>query len=210
VTETGQDAQLLLLATTNQHKLGEYQALLAGLPVRLAALADIGITDDVEEGNESFLANARLKAETYWRMAREGGLRAWVLADDSGLEVDALGGEPGVRSTRWAGPNTTAAERNTRLLARLTDVPMEERGARFRCLIVLLSPDGTEYVGDGTLEGRITFAPRQHPGYGFGYDPIFLSPAYNRTLADVSDEEKLRIAHRGHAFRALADWLRRM
>jgi XTP/dITP diphosphohydrolase len=203
VTETGQDAQLLLLATTNQHKLGEYQALFSGLPVRLATLADVGITDDVEEGDESFLANARLKAETYWRMARERGLRAWVLADDSGLEVAALGGEPGVRSTRWAGPNTTAAERNTRLLARLTEVPREERDARFRCLIVLLSPDGTEYVGDGTLEGRIAFAPRQHPGYGFGYDPIFELPERGLTVGEIPPAEKEAISHRGRAGRQI-------
>ncbi len=203
MTETGREEQLLLLATTNQHKLGEYQAMLAGLPVRLVTLTDAGITDDVEEGDESFLANARLKAQTYWALARERGLRAWVLADDSGLEVDALGGEPGVRSTRWAGPNTTAEERNTRLLARLTDVPLEERDARFRCVIVLLSPQGAEYIGDGTLEGRIAFSPRRQPGYGFGYDPIFELPERGLTVGEIPPAEKEAISHRGRAGRQI-------
>jgi XTP/dITP diphosphohydrolase len=203
VTETGHEEQLLLLATTNQHKLGEYQAMFAGLPLRVVTLTEAGITDDVEEGDESFLANARLKAQTYWQMAHDRGLRAWVLADDSGLEVDALGGEPGVRSTRWAGPNTTAEERNTRLLDRLIDVPLEERGARFRCVIVLLGPQGTEYIGDGTLEGRIAFAPRRQPGYGFGYDPIFELPDRGLTVGEIPPAEKEAISHRGRAGRQI-------
>ena len=203
MTETGQEEQLLLLATTNRHKVGEYQAMFAGLPVRLATLADVGITDDVEEGDESFLANARLKAQTYWTQARDRGLRAWVLADDSGLEVDALGGEPGVRSTRWAGSNTTAEERNTRLLARLIDVPAAERGARFRCVIVLISLEGAEYIGAGTLEGRIAFAPRQQPGYGFGYDPIFELPERGLTVGEIPPAEKEAISHRGRAGRQI-------
>src|SRR5438067_9008626 len=104
---------LLLVATTNPHKVAEYRGLLAGLPVQIRALAEVGIAEDVEETGTTFLDNARLKARAYHALARGRGLTAWVLADDSGNEVDALGGAPGVLSTRWAGPGTTAAERNT-------------------------------------------------------------------------------------------------
>ncbi|HMA34689.1 MAG TPA: non-canonical purine NTP pyrophosphatase [Chloroflexia bacterium] len=195
--------ETLLLATTNAHKLQEYRALLAGLPLRVLALADVGIGEDVEEGDVSFLANARLKAQTYWQLAQARGLRTWVLADDSGLEVDALGGAPGVMSTRWAGPESTAATRNILLLARLQAVPPDARGARFRCVIVLLSPDGQETIGDGTVAGRITLAPRQHPGYGFGYDPIFELPDRGLTFGELAPADKDAISHRGIAGRQI-------
>ncbi|MGI8587854.1 MAG: non-canonical purine NTP pyrophosphatase [Chloroflexia bacterium] len=193
--------QTLLLATTNAHKIAEFRAILAGLPHRLLTLADLGISDDVEETGDSFEANARLKARAYWSLVRERGMRAWVLADDSGLEVDALGGGPGVMSTRWAGPNTTADERNSLLLARLRDVPPAERTARYRCVIVLLDPDGAEFVGVGSLEGRIAAAPRQRHGYGFGYDPIFELPERGLTVGEIPPGEKDAISHRGQAGR---------
>ena len=208
MAETPTQPEILLLATTNPGKRREYQALLADLPLRLLTLDDAGIADDVEEGEESFLANARLKAHTYAALAREHGMRAWVLADDSGLEVDALGGAPGVLSTRWAGPDTTAAERNTRLLARLQAVPLADRGARFRCVIVLLNPAGVEFVGEGIVEGRITFAPRQHSGWGFGYDPLFELPEAGLTLAEIPVAAKESISHRGRAARAIYPILR--
>ncbi|MDQ2807386.1 MAG: RdgB/HAM1 family non-canonical purine NTP pyrophosphatase [Chloroflexota bacterium] len=189
----------LLLATTNAGKAREYAGLFADLPLRLVTLADLNVTDEVDETGDTFLANARLKAAAGRAAAQAAGLAAWVLGDDSGLEVDALGGAPGVFSVRWAGPNTTAAERNTLLLARLDQVPPAQRTARFRCVISLLDPAGQEWVGDGTLEGRITFAPRQQPGYGFGYDPIFELPERGLTVAEIPPAAKATISHRGRA-----------
>lgn len=189
----------LLLATTNAGKAREYIGLFADLPLRVITLADLGVTDEVDETGDTFLANARLKSAAGRMAAQARGLAAWVLGDDSGLEVDALGGAPGVFSVRWAGPNTSAAERNTLLLARLDEVPLEGRTARFRCLISLLDPLGQEWVGDGTLAGRITFAPRQQPGYGFGYDPIFELPERGLTVAEIPPAAKAAISHRGRA-----------
>ncbi len=191
---------LLLLATTNAGKLREYRGLLADLPLRLLTLTELGVTEETEETGETFVANARIKAAAGRAVAQAQGRPAWVLADDSGLEVDALGGAPGVFSTRWAGPNTTAAERNMRLLARLAGVPLDRRSARFRCLIVLLDPTGREWIGDGTLEGRIALAPHEQPGYGFGYDPLFELPDRGLTVAEIAPAAKAAISHRGRAF----------
>jgi XTP/dITP diphosphohydrolase len=193
----------LLLATTNAHKVREYEAILAGLPFRLLTPADLGLTDEVEETGATFLDNARLKARAYREAAQAQGLAAWVLADDSGIEVDALDGAPGVLSTRWAGPDTTAETRNRLLLERLRDVPAPARGARFRCVIVLLSPSGEEFIGDGALTGRIALAPRQRPGYGFGYDPIFELPERGLTVGEIPPAEKEAISHRGQAGRQI-------
>ncbi len=198
MTDT-QESATLLLATTNAGKAREYGGLFVDLPLRVLTLADLGVTDEVDETGDTFLANARLKSAAGRAAAQACGLAAWVLGDDSGLEVDALGGAPGVFSVRWAGPNTTAAERNTLLLARLDEVPLEQRTARFRCLISLLNPAGQEWVGDGTLAGRITFAPREQPGYGFGYDPIFELPERGLTVAEIPPAAKAAISHRGRA-----------
>jgi XTP/dITP diphosphohydrolase len=198
--------QVLLLATTNRGKLREYQAIFAGLPLRVQTLIEAGIHEDVEEIGDSFLAIARLKAQTYHALAAARGLSAWVLADDSGLEVDALNGEPGVLSTRWAGPDTTPEKRNHLLLDRLLHVPPEARTARFRCVCVLISPTGAEHVAEGTVEGRITAAPRQVEGYGFGYDPIFELPDRGLTIGEIPPAEKEAISHRGiagHKIRAI-------
>jgi XTP/dITP diphosphohydrolase len=198
-TDAATPPATLLLATTNPGKLREYQGLLAGLPLRLITLTDLGATDEVDETGATFLDNARLKAQAGYMIAQGQGLPAWVLADDSGLEVDAMDGGPGVYSVRWAGPDTTAEQRNTLLLERLAGVPTAARTARFRCLIVLLDPAGQEWIGDGTVEGRITTAPRQTPGYGFGYDPIFELPDRGLTVAEIPPEAKAAISHRGRA-----------
>ena len=202
MTDDARD-QPLLLATTNTHKVREYKAILAGLPFRLLTPTDLGLADDVEETGATFLENARLKAAAYAAAAQARGLAAWVLADDSGIEVEALDGAPGVYSTRWAGPDTTAETRNQLLLERLRDVPASARGARFRCVIVLLSPAGEEFVGDGALVGRIAPAPRQRPGYGFGYDPIFELPERGLTVGEIPPAEKDAISHRGQAGRQI-------
>lgn len=201
MTEPDPDLPLVLVATTNAGKLHEYQDLLAGLAARVVGLADVGIDLDVEEVGASFAEIVRGKVAAYQALAQARGMHAWVLSDDSGLEVDALDGAPGIYSTRWAGPNTTAAERTARLLARLEGVPLDARTARFRCVTLVRGPDGQEIMGDGTLEGRITFAPRQQPGRGFGYDPIFELPARGLTLAEIPLAEKQAISHRGIAAR---------
>src|SRR5215211_5497363 len=156
----------LLIATTNQNKLREYAAIFAGLPLELRSLRDLGIADDVEETGATFAENARLKAEFY---TERSGLLA--LADDSGLEVAALGGEPGVLSHRYAGPDANDADRNALLLKKLAEVPFHARLARFICAIALARPGGPIEQVEGVLPGVIELAPRGTNG--FGYDPLF-------------------------------------
>src|SRR5579884_3484833 len=157
----------LLLATTNQHKLEEYRAIFSDLPFKLLSLSDIHLDLDVEETGSTFAENAALKARTY---AEASSLL--TLADDSGLEIDALEGAPGIYSARFAGRETSYAERFRLLLARLQDVPPSQRTARFRCAIALAEPSGYTRVVEGTIEGLIAESPRGENG--FGYDPIFL------------------------------------
>jgi XTP/dITP diphosphohydrolase len=185
----------LLIATTNQNKLREYAAIFGGLPLELRSLADVGITDDVEETGATFAENARLKAEFY---AARSGLPA--LADDSGLEVAALGGEPGVRSARYAGPGATDAERNALLLTRLKDIPFHARLARFVCAIALARPHGEIELVEGVLPGVIDMEPRG--SNGFGYDPLFYVLDEHKTLAELPIEHKNQISHRAIAARA--------
>ncbi len=182
----------LLIATHNRGKLKEYREIFADLPLELVTLDDVGMRDDVDETGATFAENARLKAMQF---ARQSNLL--TLADDSGLEVDALGGEPGVRSKRYAGENATDAERIAFLLEKLREVPRAERAARFRCAICIAMPNGTLYETAGACEGEIIFAPRGTNG--FGYDPIFLFPDRGVTMAELSDEEKNKISHRANA-----------
>lgn len=182
----------LLIATHNRGKLTEYQAMFADLPIELVALDDVGIFNYVPETGTTFAENARLKALAY---ARASGLL--TLADDSGLEVDALGGEPGVRSKRYAGEHTSDAERNAFLLAKLRDVPIGKRTARFRCAIAIATPDGHLWETDGTCEGEIAFDARGTNG--FGYDPIFHVAERGVRMAELSTAEKNRVSHRARA-----------
>ncbi len=182
----------LLIATHNRGKLIEYQEMLADLPLELVTLDDVGIRDDVEEHGATFAENARAKALEY---ARRSGLL--TLADDSGLEVDALDGEPGVRSRRYAGENKSDPERIVFLLDKLRNVPRGKRAARFRCTIAIASPRGEVRECDGTCEGVIEFAPRGTNG--FGYDPVFLFPERGLTMAELSSAEKNKISHRARA-----------
>jgi XTP/dITP diphosphohydrolase len=184
----------LLLATTNRHKLDEYRAILSDLPFTLLSLHDIQLDMDVEETGTTFRENAELKARAY---AHASGMLS--LADDSGLEIDALDGAPGVYSARFAGPEATYQERFDILLAQLRDIPVEQRTARFRCVISLAEPSGYLRSVDGTIEGVIADAPRGKNG--FGYDPIFLVPALGQTTAEISAEQKNQISHRGRAAR---------
>jgi XTP/dITP diphosphohydrolase len=185
----------LLVATTSQHKLEEYRELLAGLPLELRGLADMGIDEDVEETEPTFEDNARLKAEHY------SGLSGLLtLADDSGLEVDALGGEPGVQSKRWAGDEASDEDRNRLLLERLVDVPVERRTARYRCVIAVAGPDIVTRTVAGSCEGRIAAAPSG--SNGFGYDPLFYVSELGMTFGVAPPEVKNRLSHRGRAAQA--------
>ena len=182
----------LLIATHNRGKLIEYKEIFADLAFDLVTLDDVGIRDDVEENGATFAENARLKAVEY---AQRSGLL--TLADDSGLEVDALGGEPGVYSKRYAGEGKSDADRYWFLLDKLKDVPQGKRTARFRCVIVIASPDGKLWQTDGTCEGEIAFEPRG--AHGFGYDPIFQVTERGMRMAELPTEEKKKISHRAKA-----------
>jgi len=189
----------LLLASANQGKLRELRTILHGLPVELVGLDEAGRGDppEVEETGETFLANALLKARAY---AAWSGLAA--VADDSGLEVDALGGAPGVRSARYAGPGASDQANLDKLLAELAGVPPERRTARFRCVAALHDPATRwEDHAEAAWEGRVLDAPRGSGG--FGYDPVFLPDGWDRTSAEVDQPTKDAASHRGKAFRAL-------
>lgn len=185
----------LLLATTNRHKLEEYRAIFSDLPLKLLSLRDVHLDLDVEETGQTFAENAELKARAY---AQAAGMLC--LADDSGLEIDALGGAPGVLSARFAGKETSYAERFRLILAQLQGLPEERRTARFRCAIALAEPSGYSRVVEGVIEGVIADRPRGE--HGFGYDPIFLVPELRKTMAELTPEQKKRISHRGRAAQA--------
>ncbi len=187
----------LLLATSNLHKLEEYRAIFSGIPFRLLSLRNIQLDLDVEESGTSFAENAQLKALAY---AQASGILS--LADDSGLEIDALGGAPGIYSARFAGTETSYAERFRIILEQLRDVPAAQRTARFRCAITIAEPTGYYRTVEGTLEGEIALAPRGE--HGFGYDPIFYVPELGKTTAELEPEQKHRISHRGRAARLAA------
>ncbi len=193
----------LLLATNNQAKVREYRSLLQSLPFELVTLAEQGITTVVSEVGESLEENARLKASA---LAAESKLLS--LADDSGLEVDALGGEPGRLSARYAGEGASDRDRVNYLLARLKGVPWEKRLARFKCVIAIATPDNKVELCSGECQGFITFEPRGEEG--FGYDPIFYLPELGKTMAELSLEEKNQVSHRGQAARKAYQLLERL
>jgi XTP/dITP diphosphohydrolase len=190
----------LLVATTNTGKLAEIGDVLARSPVQLLSLADVPPLDEPEETETTFEGNARLKARHY--AARTGLM---TVADDSGLVIDGLGGEPGVRSARFLRPNATYAERFAEIERRLKKLPDAARRARFICAVAVVQDDRVLFEATGTIEGTIARVPAGSGG--FGYDPIFYYPPYDATLAEVNREAKLRVAHRGQAFRAVAEWL---
>jgi XTP/dITP diphosphohydrolase len=190
----------LLLATGNQAKVREYRSLLRDLPFRLVTPEEQGITTAVNEVGDSLEENARLKAAA---LAAESRLVA--LADDSGLEVDVLGGEPGPLSARYAGEGASDEERISYLLERLVGVPWEKRSARFRCVIAVATPGGRVELCSGECRGLITFEPVGRGG--FGYDPVFYLPGLAKTMAELPPEEKNRISHRGQAARRVPEVL---
>jgi XTP/dITP diphosphohydrolase len=185
----------LLVATRNPGKVRELRELLADLPVEVTFPPEIGLDLEVDETGATFAQNARLKAQAF---ARASGLL--TLADDSGLEVDALDGAPGVHSARYAGPDASDADRYRKLLAALEGVPPAERTARFRCVVAVATPEGQVRLAEGVCEGHIALEPRGE--HGFGYDPVFQVDGLGRRMAELDPELKNRISHRGRALRA--------
>jgi XTP/dITP diphosphohydrolase len=190
-----------LLATTNPGKLREIRAILAGAPVRLIGLDEMPPVEAPEETGRTFAENARLKA-LYYAKAYETP----AIAEDSGLEIDALDQAPGVESARYGGADTTYPEKFALIYAALTDRPAAPRTARFVCTLAVADGERIVFEARGTVEGVIADSPSGDGG--FGYDPIFYYPPYGRTLAEVNAEEKAAVSHRGAAFRKLAEFLR--
>lgn len=189
----------VVIASNNAHKAQEIAEALDFPGWEFGTLRQLGIQSDPAEDADTFLGNARIKA----RAAHEASGGKAVLADDSGLEVDALDGAPGVYSARYAGEDATDADNNAKLLSALADVPDCDRTARFVCTLVLIDEDGSETVARGTVEGRIGHEERG--SNGFGYDPLFLPDVFadGRTLAEALPEEKNAVSHRGNALREL-------
>ncbi|MDY6918220.1 MAG: XTP/dITP diphosphatase [Chloroflexota bacterium] len=190
----------LLLATNNRAKVREYVQALEGVPYSMVTLADIGVDVAVSETGQTLEENADLKATAY---ASASGLVS--LADDSGLEVEALGGEPGVLSARYAGEDASDRERIDFLLSRLEHVPWEGRQARFRCVIAIAAPQSEVELCEGVCPGIITLEPRGEGG--FGYDPVFFLPELGKTMAELTMEEKNEVSHRGKAARKARELL---
>jgi non-canonical purine NTP pyrophosphatase (RdgB/HAM1 family) len=184
-----------VLASRNRHKAEQVALLLPD--VDIVSLDDVAPDLVLEEPFDTFEGNALNKARV---AARATGLPA--IADDSGLEVDALGGEPGVYSARYAGDGATDADNNRKLVERLRDVPESQRTCRYRCVAALVLPDGREIVEEGTFEGRVVLEGRG--SMGFGYDPHVVPEGETHTMGEIPVEEKLAFSHRGRAFRALA------
>ena len=194
--------QQIIFATGNQGKMREIKMILAGLKVggeevEILSMKEAGIVTDIEEDGSTFEENAVIKAKAVAAAAKG----AIVLADDSGLEVDYLNKEPGIYSARYMGEDTPYSEKNANIIARLSGVEDEKRTARFVCAIAAVLPDGEVLTEIATIEGRIGYEERG--ANGFGYDPIFYVPEYGKSTAELTEEEKNQISHRGKALRAI-------
>jgi len=190
----------LLLATFNQGKIREYRSLLAGIPYEIVTPADCSIAKEVAENGKTFEENAILKATAM------ASLSCFLtLADDSGLEADALGGEPGVRSARYAGEKAGDAENIKALLERLKTSPDRHRTAQFRCVIAIAEPHGKVELFSGVCQGMVIDEPRGK--HGFGYDPVFYIPELKKTMAELKPEEKNLLSHRARAAEKAREWL---
>lgn len=188
----------IVFATTNAGKIKEIKEILADFDVEVVSMNEMNITTDIEENGTTFEENSLIKARAISKLT---GLPA--LADDSGLEVDYLNGEPGVYSARYLGRDTDYDYKNNYIIDKLKDAKDEERSARFVCVISLVIPDGREFVKKGVMEGRIGYEIKGENG--FGYDPIFYLPQYSKTSAEISAEEKNKISHRGKALREMKE-----
>ena len=194
--------ETIVLASNNQHKIKEFKEIMKDY--NIVTMAEVGFTDDIVEDGDTFLANSTIKSKTIAKYLKEKNLNYMVMADDSGLCVDALNGDPGVYSARYAGEHTQQANRD-KLLANLKDVEGPNRTARFKCVITLLKPDGTMLVGEGKVEGKIL---KQETGdTSFGYDCLFYSNELKKCFGQATETEKNSVSHRG---RAIADLLKKL
>ena len=193
--------QKIVFATGNEGKMREVRLILQDLGFPVLSMKEAGVSLDIEENGTTFAENAMIKARAVWE--KTGGI---VLADDSGLVVDYLGGEPGVYSARYLGEDTSYEIKNQAIIDRLADAKEEERTARFVSAIAAVVPDGSELVTEGTVEGLIAHEPAGNGG--FGYDPIFYLPEYGVTSAEIPIEKKNEISHRGKALEAMKIKLR--
>lgn len=191
----------IIFATKNKNKMKEVREILADKDYEILSMEEAGIAIDIVEDGTSFEDNALIKA----REIRDYVKDAIVLSDDSGLEIDYLGGAPGIYSARFEGEDTPYSIKNQILLDKLKGVPDEERTARFVCAVAAAFPDGTDQVVRGTIEGRIGYEIAGENG--FGYDPIFYVPEYGCTTAEMSGEQKNKISHRGKALRMIREYL---
>lgn len=185
-----------MIGTKNPGKVREIRRVLRGLRIRLYSLNDFPDIPDVKEDGKTFTENALKKARFYANY-----LKKLTIADDSGLEVEALKGLPGPYSARYAGEEASAQDNNRKLLKEMEEIPLSKRKAWFRCVLALVSPDGREAIVEGSCQGRIGL--KEVGRRGFGYDPLFYLPQYGKTMAELSIEEKNRISHRGKALRKL-------
>lgn len=186
----------MVVATRNKGKIREIREALKGLGLRIYALSDFPDVPEIEEDGKSFTENALKKARFYSKYF--GKL---TIADDSGLEVEWLKGLPGIYSARYAGGGASSQKNNQKLLREMQGVRISKRGARFKCIMAMVSPDGREVIAEGSCKGRIGF--REKGKRGFGYDPLFILPKRRKTMAELSLEEKNKMSHRGKALRKL-------
>lgn len=187
----------IVVASKNQGKVAEFEKAFSQLPVKILSLKNFGDIPEAVEDGATFAENARKKAQHYLQYTKKP-----CLADDSGLEVDALGGAPGVFSARYAGEEANDAANNAKLLQQMADVESERRTGRFRCALALTFPDGRILEADGVVEGRLLMAEKGDGG--FGYDPLFFLPELAKTFAELTLSEKNAISHRGQAIAVMA------
>ncbi len=195
----------IIFATGNKEKMKEIRQIMEGCPVEVLSMKEAGYTCEAEENGTTFTENAIIKASAIADAVKANGEEAIVLADDSGLEIDALNKEPGVYSARYMGENTSYRIKNANLIERLDGVPVEKRTARFVCAIAAVLTDGTVYTVRETIEGYIGYEERGENG--FGYDPIFMVPEFDCTTAELTMEQKNKISHRGKALAKMKEEL---
>ena len=203
--------QRIIFATGNAGKMLEIREILADMDMEVLSMKEAGVEADIVEDGTTFEENAVIKAKAVVCMLKERSGKelsgAIVLADDSGLEIDALNREPGIYSARYLGEDTPYSVKSANLIERLAGVPDEDRIARFVCAIAAVMPDGEIVTTQGVIEGRIGYEEKGNNG--FGYDPIFYVPEYGRTTAELTEDEKNRISHRGKALEAMKDELKK-
>lgn len=198
----------IIFATGNQNKMREIREIMQGFQVdgenvEILSMKEAGVYAEIVEDGKTFAENAAIKAKAIAALTPGD----FVMADDSGLEIDALNKEPGIYSARYLGEDTSYRIKNAKLMERLNGVPDEKRTARFVCAIATVLPDGTLLTTEGTIEGRIGYEEKGNNG--FGYDPIFLVPPYIQTSAELTEEEKNAISHRGKALRSMREMIER-